>query len=72
MSPSSVMLFSVCKNGTSRKQGTSWYRQDYTQHKVVVPGASVPGEGCTRRWVSTEGRLSASTLTACWPHSPQR
>ncbi|ECG1445875.1 hypothetical protein DSB24_27010, partial [Salmonella enterica subsp. enterica] len=20
--------------------GTSWYRQDYTQHKVVVPGAS--------------------------------
>ncbi|ENJ9406706.1 hypothetical protein ACCO19_004639 [Escherichia coli] len=21
-------------------KGTNWYRQDYTQHKVVVPGAS--------------------------------
>ncbi|MDM4995198.1 hypothetical protein QT351_08735 [Escherichia coli] len=41
------------------------YCQDYTQHKVVVlESLQCAGEGCTPDgWVSTEGRLSASTLT---------
>ncbi len=48
------MLFSVLVKRTvpAGSKGTNWYRQDYTQHKVVVPGASrclakVAHPGCT-------------------------
>ncbi len=66
MSPSSGDALLFCKkDGTSRKQGYKLEnRRDYTQHKVVVrvpPGAR--RRLYTVRWVSTEGRLSASTLT---------
>ena len=42
MSPSSgdALLCFVKRTVPAGSKGTSWYRQDYTQHKVVVPGAS--------------------------------
>ncbi|KUX04877.1 hypothetical protein AWF77_17155, partial [Escherichia coli] len=35
-----VLLCFVKRAVPAGSKGTSWYRQDYTQHKVVVPGAS--------------------------------
>ncbi len=42
MSPSSgdALLCFVKRTVPAGSKGTNWYRQDYTQHKVVVPGAS--------------------------------
>lgn len=42
MSPSSgdALLCFVKRTLPAGSKGTNWYRQDYTQHKVVVPGAS--------------------------------
>ena len=42
MSPSSgdALLCFVKRAVPAGSKGTNWYRQDYTQHKVVVPGAS--------------------------------
>ncbi|AXT78665.1 hypothetical protein DNX02_25365 [Escherichia coli] len=42
MSPSSgdALLCFVKRTVPAGSKGTNWYLQDYTQHKVVVPGAS--------------------------------
>ncbi|EBV0104223.1 hypothetical protein DNB32_17180 [Salmonella enterica subsp. enterica serovar Derby] len=42
MSPSSgdALLCFVKRAVPAGSKCTNWYREDYTQHKVVVPGAS--------------------------------
>ncbi|WP_227455878.1 hypothetical protein, partial [Salmonella enterica] len=51
MSPSSgdALLCFVKRTVPAGSNGTSWYRQDYTQHKVVVPRLQpVPKHGVKR------------------------
>ncbi|PSZ15571.1 hypothetical protein C7B04_16785 [Escherichia sp. 4726-5] len=70
--------FHVCfvkRTVPAGSKGTSWYLQDYTQHKVVVPGAS----RCLAKVAHQAGGYPQKVdcqpqpLPACAePHSPQR
>ncbi|KMV64337.1 hypothetical protein AM267_09490 [Escherichia coli] len=64
MSPSSgdALLCFVKRAVPAGSKCTNWYRQ--SSGCCGAGCLPVPGEGCTPGgWVSTEGRLSASTLT---------